>query len=76
MLKRHLTPDTFGKILRAELMPDTESAPKRRGIPGMIDSLKGLKVRKMTKKRANKLFDSNIFWAVVSLLAALCIWVT
>lgn len=29
----------------------------------------------MTKKRANKLFDSNIFWAVVSLLAALCIWV-
>ena len=29
----------------------------------------------MAKKRANKLFDSNIFWAVVSLLAALCIWV-
>lgn len=29
----------------------------------------------MTKKRASKLFGSNIFWAVISLLAALCIWV-
>ncbi|HIT29842.1 MAG TPA: TIGR00159 family protein [Candidatus Scatomorpha stercoravium] len=52
MLKRHLTPDTFGKILRAELMPDTESAPKRRGIPGMIDSLKGLKVKKNDKEES------------------------
>lgn len=29
----------------------------------------------MTKKRANKLFDSNIFWLIISLLAALVIWV-
>ena len=29
----------------------------------------------MTKKRASKLFNNNIFWAVISLLAALCIWV-
>ena len=29
----------------------------------------------MTKKRASKLFGSNIFWAVISLLAALCSWV-
>lgn len=29
----------------------------------------------MTKKKVSKLFSSNIFWAAVSLLAALCIWV-
>lgn len=29
----------------------------------------------MTKKKTSKLFDSKIFWAVVSLLAALFIWV-
>lgn len=29
----------------------------------------------MTKKRASKLFNNNIFWAIISLLAALCIWV-
>ena len=49
MLKRHLTPDTFGKILRAELMPDAEDVPKR-GIAGLIDSVKGLKVKKNDKK--------------------------
>ena len=50
MLKRHLTPDTFGKILRAELMPDTEAPVKRRGILGLVDSVKGLKVKKNDKK--------------------------
>lgn len=29
----------------------------------------------MTKKKKSKLFDSKVFWAVVSLLAALFIWV-
>ena len=29
----------------------------------------------MTKKQVSKLFNNNIFWAVISLLAALCIWV-
>ena len=29
----------------------------------------------MTKKSAKKLFNSNIFWAIISLLAALAIWV-
>ena len=29
----------------------------------------------MTKKSAKKLFSSNIFWAIISLLSALCIWV-
>lgn len=29
----------------------------------------------MTKKRVNKLFNNNIFWAIISLVAALCIWV-
>lgn len=50
MLKRHLSPDTFGKILRAELMPDAEGMPKKRGIAGLIDSVKGLKVKKNDKK--------------------------
>lgn len=50
MLKRHLSPDTFGKILRAELMPDAENTPKKRGIAGLIDSVKGLKVKKNDKK--------------------------
>lgn len=50
MLKRHLTPDTFGKILRAELMPDTEAPVKRRGIVGLVDSVKGLKVKKNDKE--------------------------
>ena len=50
MLKRHLSPDTFGKILRAELMPDTEAPVKRRGILGLVDSVKGLKVKKNDKE--------------------------
>ena len=29
----------------------------------------------MIKKRAKKLFNSNIFWAIISVVAALCIWV-
>lgn len=29
----------------------------------------------MTKKKISKLFDNKVFWAVVSLLAALFIWV-
>ena len=52
MLKRHLTPDTFGKILRAELMPDTEAPVKRRGILGLVDSVKGLKVKKNDKEES------------------------
>ena len=50
MLKRHLTPDTFGKILRAELTPHTEAPLKRRGILGLVDSVKGLKVKKNDKE--------------------------
>ena len=52
MLKRHLTPDTFGKILRSELMPDDENKPKRRGIAGLIDSAKSLKVKKNDKEES------------------------
>lgn len=40
MLKRHLSADTFEKILRAELMPDEDEANSR-GIVGMINSVKG-----------------------------------
>lgn len=29
----------------------------------------------MTKKKVSKLFNNNIFWAIISLLSALCIWV-
>lgn len=29
----------------------------------------------MTKKRVSKLINNNIFWAIISLVAALCIWV-
>ena len=50
MLKRHLTPETFGKILRAELMPETDATAKRRGVLGLIDSLKSLKVKKNDKE--------------------------
>ena len=49
MLKRHLSADTFEKILRAELMPDEDEANSR-GIVGMINSVKGLLVRKNDKK--------------------------
>ena len=28
----------------------------------------------MTKKKVSKLFNNNIFWAVISLVAALAIW--
>ena len=52
MLKRHLTPDTFGRILRAELMPDADDQPKKRGIAGFIDSVKGLRVKKNDKKES------------------------
>lgn len=52
MLKRHLTPETFGKILRAELIPDSGEQPKKRGLAGLIDSVKGLKVKKNDKKES------------------------
>ena len=50
MLKRHLTPETFGRILRAELMPDSDEQPKKRGMAVLIDSVKGLKVKKDEKR--------------------------
>ena len=50
MLKRHLTPETFGKILRSELIPDADGQPKKRGVAGIIDSVKGLKVKKNDKE--------------------------
>ncbi len=52
MLKRHLSPETFGKILRSELIPDMENQPKKRGVAGLIDSVKGLKVKKNDKKES------------------------
>lgn len=52
MLKRHLTPETFGKILRAELIPDDENQPKKRGIAGLIDSVKSFKVKTNDKKES------------------------
>ena len=50
MLKRHLTPETFGKILRSELIPDADGQPKKRAVAGIIDSVKGLKVKKNDKE--------------------------
>ncbi len=49
MLKRHLTPDTFERMLRAELLPDDETLHKR-GIAGAISSLVSLKVKKNDKE--------------------------
>ena len=49
MLKRHLSADTFEKILRAELMPDGDEA-NGRGLVGLINSAKALLVRKNDKK--------------------------
>ena len=45
MLKRHLTPDMLEKILRTELLPESDNELKR-GIPGLLASLKSLKVKK------------------------------
>lgn len=45
MLKRHLTPDMLEKILRTELLPESDTEQKR-GIPGLLASLKSLKVKK------------------------------
>ena len=45
MLKRHLTPEMLEKILRAELMPDEETVQKK-GLAGLIASLRTLKVKK------------------------------
>ncbi len=49
MLKRHLSPETFEKILRSELMPDEDEA-QGRGIVGMINSIRALMVRKNGKE--------------------------
>ena len=45
MLKRHLTPDMLEKILRTELLPESDNEQKR-GIAGLLASLKSLKVKK------------------------------
>ncbi len=45
MLKRHLTPEMLEKILRTELMPDAETV-QRKGLAGLIASLKTFKVKK------------------------------
>ncbi|MGI6026554.1 MAG: diadenylate cyclase CdaA [Candidatus Scatomorpha sp.] len=45
MLKRHLTPDMLEKILRTELLPESDTEQKR-GIPGLLASIKSLKVKK------------------------------
>ena len=44
MLKRHLTPDMLEKILRTEVLPESDNEQKR-GIPGLLASLKSLKVK-------------------------------
>ena len=45
MLKRHLTPEMLEKILRTELLPDTEGEQKR-GLAGFVASLKSSRVKK------------------------------
>ena len=45
MLKRHLTPEMLEKILRTELLPDTEGE-QRRGLAGFVASLKSIRVKK------------------------------
>ena len=45
MLKRHLTPEMLEKILRTELLPDTEGEQKR-GLAGFVASLKSIWVKK------------------------------
>lgn len=45
MLKRHLTPEMLEKILRTELLPDTEGEQKR-GLAGFVASLKSIRVKK------------------------------
>ena len=45
MLKRHLTPEMLEKILRTELLPDTEGE-QRRGRAGFVASLKSIRVKK------------------------------
>ena len=45
MLKRHLTPEKLEKILRTELLPDTEGEQKR-GLAGFVASLKSIRVKK------------------------------
>lgn len=45
MLKRHLTPEMLEKILRTELLPDTEGKQKR-GLAGFVASLKSIRVKK------------------------------
>ena len=44
MLKRHLTPEMLEKILRTELLPDTEGEQKR-GLAGFVASLKSIRVK-------------------------------
>ena len=45
MLKRHLTHEMLEKILRTELLPDTEGEQKR-GLAGFVASLKSIRVKK------------------------------
>ncbi len=52
MLKRHLTAEAFSKILHNELIPDSGTQVKKRGIPGLIDSVKGFMVKKNDEKES------------------------
>ena len=71
MLKRHLTPEMLEKILRAELMPDEETVQKK-GLAGAYRFAKDTQGEEvMTNKKKNKLLDSKVFWAVISLIASL-----
>ena len=74
MLKRHLSADTFEKILRAELMPDGDEA-NGRGLVGLINSAKALLVRKNDKKEKEiSCSTTGYFGSSLSLLASLVIW--
>ena len=42
----------FGRILRSELIHDDESQPRKRGFAGLVDSVKGLKVKKNDKEES------------------------
>lgn len=79
MLKRHLTKDTFEKILRNELIPEVKEEPtahsassagKKRTKP-MNNSNETKERKKLDLKRIT---DSRVFWMILSLLAASLLW--
>lgn len=51
MLKRHLSADTFEKILRSELLSGDETKT-RRGLAGLLSSIGSAKVKKNEKEKA------------------------